>query len=141
MILLDTDIASALAKAGGLDLALELFNKQVHIIPKVYEELQASVGYGYVFPQELFEKIRVLDVTPEEQRTYRRMLSRHMTLGKGELESVSVALERGCLFSSLDREREVRPEKESQGGGVEGYSERVVEERNLLQKGGERPGG
>ncbi|MEA1925552.1 MAG: hypothetical protein U9M95_06760, partial [Candidatus Altiarchaeota archaeon] len=69
----------------------------------VYEELQASVGYGYVFPQELFEKIRVLDVTPEEQRRYRNMLRRHMTLGKGELESVSVAVERGCLFSSLDK--------------------------------------
>lgn len=103
MIILDTDIASALAKGKGLDLLLELFQNDVYITPKVYEELQSSVNYGYSFPQEIFEKVKVLDVTSQEQRQYRKMFHKTVSLGKGELEAISVAKERNSLFSSLDK--------------------------------------
>lgn len=103
MIILDTDLVSALAKVEGLELILKLFQNQVYITPEIYEELQAPVEYGYSFPKKIFEKISVLDITPKEQHKYREMLYKRINLGKGELEAISVAKERNCLFSSLDK--------------------------------------
>jgi len=103
MLVLDTDIASAFAKADALDLILKLFKSGIHITPEVYEELQVPLSYGYMYPKEIFDKVKILDLTPEEQRSYRDMLNENINLGKGELESISVCIERDCTFSSLDK--------------------------------------
>ncbi|MDF1534299.1 MAG: hypothetical protein P1P69_07340 [Methanosarcinaceae archaeon] len=42
MLILDTDIASAFAKAGHFDVLIHLFGK-VGITPMVYEELQVPL--------------------------------------------------------------------------------------------------
>ncbi len=94
---------SAFAKAEALDLILKLFKDEIHITPEVYEELQVPLSYGYTYPREIFDKLKVLDLTPGEQRSYRDMLNKNINLGKGELESISVCIERECTFSSLDK--------------------------------------
>ena len=75
MLILDTDIVSAFTKADALDLILKLFKGELHITPEVYEELQVPLSYGYMYPQEIFNKVKILDLTPEEQRSYRDMLN------------------------------------------------------------------
>lgn len=103
MILLDTDIASALAKANALKPILELYKGKAYITPEVYEELQAPLDHGYKYPKRIFKQIRVLDTKPKEQRQYRERLHRNENLGKGELESITVAKNRDYYFISLDK--------------------------------------
>ncbi len=55
MLILDTDIASAFAKAGHFDALIKLLGK-VGITPMVYDELQTHLTHGYAYPDEIFSK-------------------------------------------------------------------------------------
>ena len=102
MLLLDTDIASAFAKAGHFKLLLRLFERP-GITPGVYEELLPPLEHGYDYPREIFESVELVTLTDEEQRDYLKLRSAGLRLGKGELESICACLNRGFLFSSLDK--------------------------------------
>ena len=102
MLLLDTDIASAFAKSGHFDLLIKLFGS-VGITPNVYEELLTPLEHGYEYPKEIFEKVKLVTISDEEQRAYLRLKEEHSKIGKGEIESIIVCLERGYLFSSFDK--------------------------------------
>lgn len=106
MIILDTDIASAFAKASAFDDLAGLLSQrhEVCITPKLYEELQVPLSFGYDFPQKIFARVKVLDLTQEEQRDYRALLGRFPAVGKGELEAIIVCKHRQGIFSSLDRQ-------------------------------------
>lgn len=106
MIILDTDIASAFAKAGTLDALVDLLSArhEICITPKLYEELQVPLIFGYDFPERIFACVKVLDLTQEEQRDYRAWLGQFPTVGKGELEAIIVCKHRQGIFSSLDRQ-------------------------------------
>jgi predicted nucleic acid-binding protein len=82
MLLLDTDIASAFAKAGHFDALINLF-RSVGITTSVYEEL--------------------LTLSEDEQKEYLKIKEKHAKIGKGESESIVVCLNRGYLFSSFDK--------------------------------------
>ncbi len=103
MIILDTDIISAFAKADSLDLVLKLFRNEIYITPKICEELQMPLYYGYSYPKEIFKKVKILTPNPEEQEIYLETLSKNTILGKGELEGICIAKERNYRFSSLDK--------------------------------------
>lgn len=66
MIILDTDIASAFAKAGHFEEIIKLFGS-VGITPSVYEELIIPLEYGYEYPKEVFEKAKLVTILEEEQ--------------------------------------------------------------------------
>ena len=102
MLILDTDIASAFAKAGHFEVLVQLFGK-VGITPMVYEELQAPLMHGYAFPDEIFNKAELVTVSGEEQRDYLKLKEEHSKIGKGEIESMVVCRKRGFLFSSFDK--------------------------------------
>ncbi len=102
MLILDTDIASAFAKAGHFEVLVQLFGK-VGITPMVYEELQAPLMHGYAFPDEIFNKAELVTVSGEEQRDYLKLVEEHSKIGKGEVESMVVCKKRGFLFSSFDK--------------------------------------
>lgn len=102
MIILDTDIASAFAKAGHFNVMIKLF-ESVGITPRVYEELLTSLEHGYEYPKEVFEKAELVTISDEEQREYLRLREEHAKIGKGEIESIVVCLKRGYLFSSFDK--------------------------------------
>ncbi|MBC2708717.1 MAG: hypothetical protein HF975_08570 [ANME-2 cluster archaeon] len=102
MLILDTDIASAFAKAGHFEVLVQLFGK-VGITPMVYEELQAPLMHGYAFPDEIFDKAELVTVSGEEQRDYLKLKEEHSKIGKGEIESMVVCRKRGFLFSSFDK--------------------------------------
>lgn len=102
MLILDTDIASAFAKAGHFDAMIKLF-ESVGITPRVYEELLTPLEHGYEYPKEIFEKAELVTISDEEQREYLRLKEEHAKIGKGEIEGIVVCLKRGYLFSSFDK--------------------------------------
>ncbi|NOR46611.1 MAG: hypothetical protein GQ533_00980 [Methanosarcinaceae archaeon] len=102
MLILDTDIASAFAKAGHFDALIQLFGK-VGITPMVYEELQTPLMHGYTYPDEIFDKAELVTISGEEQRDYLKLLDQHSKIGKGEIECMVVCRKRGFLFSSFDK--------------------------------------
>ncbi len=102
MLILDTDIASAFAKSGHFDAMVKLFGS-IGITPGVYEELSVPLEYGYEYPEEIFEKAKLVTISDEEQREYLRLKRGLARIGKGERESIIVCLKRGYLFSSFDK--------------------------------------
>ena len=103
VIILDTDMASAFAKIKRLELLKRLFSKhRIVITPEIYEELTTSLDYGYTFPLDIFRYFEVLYPSEEENEEYQKLLIEKRTLGKGELEAISICKHRGYLFSSLD---------------------------------------
>ncbi len=104
MICLDTDFASVLAKAGIIGLVKKLFSGKhdVIITPKVYEELKVPKEYGYTYPEDIFNNIDLLTVESIEQKRYIELISTNPTLGRGELESIAVCINRSAIFATLD---------------------------------------
>jgi len=104
MIILDTDFASVLAKAEIIGLIKKLFSGKHDIIitPKVYEELKVPKEYGYSYPDKIFKNIDVLTVDSQEQEQYMELLSTNPALGRGELESIAVCINRSAIFATLD---------------------------------------
>jgi len=99
----DTDIASAFAKIKRLDLLLRLFsNHSIFITPRIFEELSVSLDYGYTFPLDVFESFDILYPSEEESKSYKEMLIGNKSLGKGELEAITVCKSRGYVFTSMD---------------------------------------
>lgn len=102
-IIIDTDIASAFAKIGRLNLLKDLFSKHlVFITPRIFEELSVPLDYGYKFPLDIFDSFDVLNPTGEENEAYRELIVINRVLGKGELEAISICKSRGYVFSSMD---------------------------------------
>lgn len=106
MIILDTDIASAFAKASVFDDLADLLSQrhEVCITPKLYEELQVPLSFGYDFPKKIFGRVKILDLSRKEQENYRVLFGQFPAVGKGELEAIVVCKHRRGIFSSLDRQ-------------------------------------
>ena len=103
VIILDADMASAFAKIKRLELLKGLFSKhRIVITPEIYEELTTSLDYGYTFPLDIFRYFEVLHTSEEENEEYQKLLIEKRTLGKGELEAISICKHRGYIFSSID---------------------------------------
>ncbi|RZN39232.1 MAG: hypothetical protein EFT35_03980 [Methanophagales archaeon ANME-1-THS] len=100
--MLDTDIASAFAKAGHFNILKELFGG-VGITAGVYEELLTSLRHGYEYPKEIFTTADLVTLSEEEQKEYLKFVVKYVKIGRGELESIIVCLKRGYLFSSFDK--------------------------------------
>ncbi len=58
--------------------------------------------YGYAYPDEIFNNMDVLIVESREQELYIDMLGSNPTLGRGELVSVAVCMNRSAIFATLD---------------------------------------
>jgi len=102
-IIVDTDIASAFAKIERLNLLLCLFsNHSIYITPRIFEELSVSLDYGYTFPLDVFESFDIVYPSEGENKFYKEMLVGNKSLGKGELEAISICKNRGYMFSSMD---------------------------------------
>ena len=103
VIILDTDIASAFAKIKRLELLKRLFAKhRIVLTPKIYEELTTSLDYGYTFPLDIFSYFEVLYPSEAESAEYQKLLMEKRTLGKGELEAITISKHREYIFASLD---------------------------------------
>lgn len=102
MLIIDTDIASAFAKAGYFDVLVKLF-VNVGITPKVHEELLIPLEYGYRYPEEIFSKTELVTPLEDEQREYLKLMEKSVKMGKGEIECIVICLRRGYLFSSFDK--------------------------------------
>jgi len=96
-------MASVFAKIKRLELLKRLFSKyRIVITPEIYEELTISLEYGYTFSLEIFRYLEVLHPSEEEHTEYQSLLLEKRTLGKGELEAITICKHGGYIFSSLD---------------------------------------
>jgi predicted nucleic acid-binding protein len=107
MILVDTDVISALAKVESLSLLFPLFMRSTFsITPGVLAELSHSLAMGRPYAGIVFDyigdgRLQVMTLTSEET-TSRDALPD--TLGAGERESIAVAKEReGVVISNESR--------------------------------------
>ncbi len=102
-VIFDTDILSAFAKINALDLLKKLFSKHdVFITPEIYEELSVPVDYGYSFPLKIFEEFMIMTPNEKEEAMYREFLRTNRHIGKGELEAISICINRKYYFASMD---------------------------------------
>ena len=101
MILVDTDILSALAKIDRLDLLFELFEVDcLQIVPRVLGEIQVNLQEGRLFAQKVLDliaqgKLEVMALTEQERGSGGGIPN---PFGAGERYSVMVAQERGALL-------------------------------------------
>lgn len=70
--------------------------------PRIFEELSVSLDYGYTFPLDVFESFDIVYPSEGENKFYKEMLVGNKSLGKGELEAISICKNRGYMFSSMD---------------------------------------
>jgi predicted nucleic acid-binding protein len=110
VILVDTDVLSAMAKIGRLSLLFSLFRIAVfHVTPAVLGELAYSFNLGRQYANDVFAlltvgQIQIIYPTPGEL-AFRNSLP--ATLGAGERESLAVARARGATV--LSNESRVAP--------------------------------
>lgn len=102
-VIFDTDILSAFAKSDALQLLKKLFSKQdVYITPEIYEELSIPIDYGHSFPLKIYKEFKIINPDETEQEMYREFLRGNRRIGKGELEAISICINRKYYFSSMD---------------------------------------
>jgi predicted nucleic acid-binding protein len=103
MILVDTDVLSAMVKIGRLSLFFVLFQtNRLQIAPGVARELTHSLNLRRSYAEEAFAlvssgQIQIVSLTQEEA-AFRDTLP--VTLGTGERESIAIARERGGTILS-----------------------------------------
>jgi len=103
MILVDTDILSAMAKIGRIQLLFTLLQTpRLHIPPGVLGELAPSFNLRRQYAVDVFGlitsgQLQIVYLTQEEA-TFRDTLP--VTLGVGEQESIAIARARGGIVLS-----------------------------------------
>ncbi len=103
MIVFDTDIISAFAKAGALNEILGLFNNNCFITESVKTELMAAADYGYEYAKSVINSFAVIGLEGDEIIDYKNFLKENNSLGEGELQSIAVCKHRGMFFASFDK--------------------------------------
>jgi predicted nucleic acid-binding protein len=103
MMLVDTDILSAMAKIGRIQLLFALLpTSQLHITPGVVGELAHSFNLRRQYAVDVFALIAVgqlqLVYLTQEEAAFRDTLP--ATLGAGERESIAIARGRGGIVLS-----------------------------------------
>ena len=104
-ILFDTDILSTFAKADAIQYLETLFsNACLLITPEVYSELKVPKEYGYDFPDAIFNSNRfeLVQLTDEEVDEFKSNLFGIRSIHSGELETITIAMNRGYIFCSKD---------------------------------------
>lgn len=104
-ILFDTDILSTFAKADAIQYLETLFsNNRLLITPEVYSELKVPKEYGYDFPDQIFnsQRFELVQLTDGEIEEFKSNLLDVSTIHSGELEAITIAINRGYMFCSKD---------------------------------------
>ena len=103
-ILCDADVLSCFAKIKALQLLMGVFPNARFLIPTaVYEELMKCKDAGFIFPDEIFEFVDVIQLNRGELEEYKMMLARERHLGKGEIQSIIIAKFRKYHFLTNDK--------------------------------------
>jgi predicted nucleic acid-binding protein len=104
LLILDTDAASVLAKGEILDESLKLFKQhKVVITPKIEEELEKPIEYGYMYPKRVFERLETTNINETEKKQYRDWFE-ETSVDRGELEATAVAENRDAIFLTMDQQ-------------------------------------
>ena len=103
-VLLDTDLASAFAKVGRLELLVRLFvGTDLGIAFEVYKELLVPLEHDYHFPEAVFAVCETIYPHPQEMVTVQRRLVDMKVLRRGELETITICQARGWFYAAIDQ--------------------------------------
>lgn len=104
MVIFDADIISMFTKAGVIDVLMKTLSKfRLCITPRIKDEISMPLHFGYSYPQIIFDKVELIFPTEEESSLYETYQKTNQSLGKGELEAISLAKLRKCMFATNDR--------------------------------------
>ena len=88
----DTDILSSIGKIDQFDLLRTLFPKgEFHIPEQLYNELSAASYLGFDFPVRKLQFVDVVPPSETELSYYLELRDDNQSLGKGELQCISIA--------------------------------------------------
>ena len=103
-VLLDTDLASAFAKVGRMELLVQLFTGiDLGIAFEVHKELLTPLEHGYQFPEAVFAMCQTIYPNQEEMATIQQRLVDVKSLGRGELETITICQTRGWFYAAIDQ--------------------------------------
>ena len=97
---MNIDISSAVL----LGLCVLFSNDRLLITPEVYSELKVPKEYGYDFPDQIFnsDRFELVQLSDKEIDEFKSNLLDAKTIHRGELEAITIAINRGYLFCSKD---------------------------------------
>lgn len=102
-VLCDTDIISALAKAGTLELLRTVFPEGDFLITEyVRDELRKSKEEGFNFPDKIFEFCRTITLSGSELKRYDSTES--LEISKTDLKNLIIAKSRDLVLLTNDSE-------------------------------------
>jgi predicted nucleic acid-binding protein len=78
-----------------------LFNNKIAITPRIREEILIPLEYGYIFPYEIIDNIKLVTIG---EVTFQRyiMYCINTQFGKGELEAIAYCKINSCIFATND---------------------------------------
>ncbi len=100
MVLLDATVLSNFAHIGRVDLLRLALPSDAATTPQVLAELERGVADGRLLAGD-WGWLEVLQLTPTEEANLARV---RLVLGDGEASCIAVALERGCVIFTDDRD-------------------------------------
>jgi predicted nucleic acid-binding protein len=99
----DADILSTFGKIGRMDL-LRLLFQAVHVAPAVHGELLKAEEAGFSWVSSVKQAVTLVSMTESEIRKAEQFLSLYPQLGRGEIESITLAQARHFLCLTNDRQ-------------------------------------
>lgn len=101
--IVDTDILSAFGKAEKSDRLGFLF-EEVFIAPAVFEELLQAQRTGFSFVEDTFKLVKLIPLSPELVERVRRFALLYPQLGRGEIESIALAVSERLVVLTNDKQ-------------------------------------
>ena len=99
----DTDILSAFGKVGKVELLGSLFDA-ICIVPAVFEELLEAQRAGLTFVDDAFKSIKLMSLNTELEAKVRRFSLDYPQLGRGEIESIALAVSEKSVVLTNDKQ-------------------------------------
>jgi len=102
-VVIDTDILSMFGKVGGIGMLMDFLGSgRAVMTPSIRDEISIPLQYGYAFPNSVLSQIAVIPLSGEAWEEHERLRTIGASLGKGELEAISICKTEAMLFATND---------------------------------------
>lgn len=99
----DTDILSAFGKVEKVEILDSLFD-EIFIAPAVFEELLQAQRAGFTFVEDAIKAAKLIPLDSELEERMRRFSLLYPQLGRGETESIALAVSEKLVVLTNDKQ-------------------------------------
>ena len=99
----DTDILSAFGKVEKVEILGSLFD-EILIAPAVFEELLQAQRAGFTFVEDVIKAAKLIPLDSELEKRMRRFSLLYPQLGRGETESIALAVSEKLVVLTNDKQ-------------------------------------